>query len=111
VNGKMFIEARYRFDVLTEPEVSNDPGNSDSLPTVPEELMHLFQSEIYESDDSDMPIVSVLPDLPDMQNWLSKLFSSLAGMLCISLFSFFVCKNCISVRRSDVVFFNVPLFS
>jgi hypothetical protein len=26
--------------------------------------MHLFQSEIYESDDSDMPIVSVLPDLP-----------------------------------------------
>jgi hypothetical protein len=59
----MFIEARYMFDVLTEPEVSNDPGNSDSLPTVPEELMHLFQSEIYESDDSDMPIVSVLPDL------------------------------------------------
>ena len=60
----MFIEARYRFDVLTEPEVSNDPGNSDSLPTVPEELMHLFQSDTYESDDSDMPIVSVLPDLP-----------------------------------------------
>jgi hypothetical protein len=60
----MFIEARYRFDVLTEPEVSSDPGNSDSLPTVPEERMHLFQSEIYESDDSDMPIVSVLPDLP-----------------------------------------------
>ena len=54
----------YRFDVLTEPGVSNDPGNSDSLPTVPEELMHLFQSEIYESDDSDMPIVSGLPDLP-----------------------------------------------
>jgi hypothetical protein len=62
--GKILIEARHRFDVLTEPEVSNDPGNSDSPPTVPEELMHLFQSEIYESDDSDMPIVSVLPDLP-----------------------------------------------
>jgi hypothetical protein len=62
-NGKI-LKARYRFDVLTEPEVSNDPGNSDSPPTVPEELMHLFQSEIYESDDSDMPIVSVLPDLP-----------------------------------------------
>ena len=46
-NGKILIEARYRFDVLTEPEVSNDPGNSDSPPTVPEELMHLFQSEIY----------------------------------------------------------------
>lgn len=61
-NGKILTEARYRFDVLTEPEVSNDPGNSDSPPTVPEELMHLFQSEIYESDDSDMPIVSVLPD-------------------------------------------------
>ena len=63
-NGNILTEARYKFDVLTEPEVSNDPGNSDSLPTVPEELMHLFQSEIYESDDSDMPIVSVLPDLP-----------------------------------------------
>ena len=48
-NGKILTEARYRFDVLTEPEVSNDPGNSDSPPTVPEELMHLFQSEIYES--------------------------------------------------------------
>jgi hypothetical protein len=63
-NGKILTEAKYRFDVLTEPEVSNDPGNSDSPPTVPEELMHLFQSEIYESDDSDMPIVSVLPDFP-----------------------------------------------
>jgi hypothetical protein len=63
-NGKILTEARYRFDVLTEPEVSSDPGNSDSPPTVPEELMHLFQSEIYESDDSDMPIVSVLPDVP-----------------------------------------------
>jgi hypothetical protein len=40
-NGKILTEARYRFDVLTEPEVSNDPGNSDSPPTVPEELMHL----------------------------------------------------------------------
>ena len=29
-NGKI------RLDVLTEPEVSNDPGNSDSPPTVPE---------------------------------------------------------------------------
>jgi hypothetical protein len=29
-NGKILTEARYRFDVLTEPEVSNDPGNSDS---------------------------------------------------------------------------------
>jgi hypothetical protein len=38
-NGKILTEARYRFDVLTEPEVSNDPGNSDSPPTVPEELM------------------------------------------------------------------------
>ena len=45
---------------LTEPEVSNDPGNSDSPPTVPEELMHLFQSEIYESDDSS---VSAVPPL------------------------------------------------
>ena len=62
--GKILTEARYRFEVLAEPEVSNDPGNSDSPPTVPEELMHLFQSEIYESDDSDMPIVSVLPDFP-----------------------------------------------
>ena len=44
-NGKILTEARYRFDVLTEPEVSSDPGNSDSPPTVPEELMHLFQSE------------------------------------------------------------------
>jgi hypothetical protein len=50
---------RYRFDVLAEPEVLNDPGNSDSPPTEPEELMHLFQFGIYESDDSDMPIVSV----------------------------------------------------
>jgi hypothetical protein len=58
-NGKI-LKARYRFDVLTEPEVSNDPGNSDSPPTVPEELMHLFQSEIYESDDSS---VSVVPPL------------------------------------------------
>ena len=41
-NGKILTEARYRFDVLTETEVSNDPGNSDSPPTVPEELMHLF---------------------------------------------------------------------
>ena len=65
-NGKILTEARYRFDVLTEPEVSNDPGNSDSHPTVPEEIMHLFQSEIYESDDSDMPIVSVLSDLPPL---------------------------------------------
>jgi len=32
-NGKILTEARYRFDVLTEPEVSNDPGNSDSPPT------------------------------------------------------------------------------
>ena len=71
-NGKILIEARYRFDVLTEPEVSNDPGNSDSPPTVPEELMHLFQSEIYESDDSDMPIVSVLPDLPLLRQTLHK---------------------------------------
>jgi hypothetical protein len=46
--GKILTEARYRFDVLTEPEVSNDLGNSDSPPTVHEELMHLFQSEIYE---------------------------------------------------------------
>jgi hypothetical protein len=61
-NGKILTEARYRFDVLTE--VSKDPGNSDSPPTVSEEHMHLFQSEIYESDDSDMPIVSVLPDPP-----------------------------------------------
>ena len=53
-NGKI------RLDVLTEPEVSNDPGNSDSPPTVPEELMHLFQSEIYESDDSS---VSAVPPL------------------------------------------------
>jgi hypothetical protein len=59
-NGKILTEARYRFDVLTEPEVSNDPGNSDSPPTVPEELMDLFQSEIYESDDSS---VSVVPPL------------------------------------------------
>ena len=59
-NGKILTEARYRFDVLTEPEVSNDPGNSDSPPTVPEELMHLFQSEIYESDDSS---VSPVPPL------------------------------------------------
>ena len=61
-NGKILTEARYRFDVLklTEPEVSNDPGNSDSPPTVPEELMHLFQSEIYESDDSS---VSAVPSL------------------------------------------------
>ena len=59
-NGKILTEARYRFDVLTEPEVSNDPGNSDSPPTVPEELMHLFQSEIYESDDSS---VSAVPPL------------------------------------------------
>ena len=44
-NGKILTEARYRFDVLAEPEVSSDPGNSDSPPTVPEELMHLFQSE------------------------------------------------------------------
>jgi hypothetical protein len=29
-NGTILTEARYRFDVLTEPEVSNDPGNSDS---------------------------------------------------------------------------------
>jgi hypothetical protein len=29
-NGKILTEERYRFDVLTEPEVSNDPGNSDS---------------------------------------------------------------------------------
>ena len=65
-NGKILTEARYRFDVLTEPEVSNDPGNSDSHPTVPEELMHLFQSEIYGSDDSYMPIVSVLSDLPPL---------------------------------------------
>jgi hypothetical protein len=36
-NGKILTEARYRFDVLTEPEVSNDPGNSDSPPTVPKE--------------------------------------------------------------------------
>ena len=62
-NGKILTEERYRFDVLAEPEVLNDPGNSDSPPTEPEELMHLFQFEIYESDDSDMPIVSVLPDL------------------------------------------------
>jgi hypothetical protein len=59
-NGKILTEARYRFDVLTEAEVSNDPGNSDSPPTVPEELMHLFQSEIYESDDS---LVSAVPPL------------------------------------------------
>jgi hypothetical protein len=59
-NGKILTEARYRFDVLTEPEVSNDPGNSDSPPTVPEELMDLFQSEIYESDDSS---VSAVPPL------------------------------------------------
>ena len=57
-NGKILTEARYRFDVLTE--VSNDPGNSDSPPTVPEELMNLFQSEIYESDDSS---VSAVPPL------------------------------------------------
>jgi hypothetical protein len=38
-NGKILTEARYRFDILTEPEVSNDPGNSDSPLTVPEELM------------------------------------------------------------------------
>jgi hypothetical protein len=38
-NGKILTEARYRFDVLTESEVSNDPGNSDSPPTVPEELI------------------------------------------------------------------------
>ena len=44
-NGKILTEARYRFDILTEPEVSNDPRNSDSPPTVPEELMHLFQSD------------------------------------------------------------------
>ena len=43
-----------------EPEVSNDPGYSDSPPTVPEELMHLFQSEKYESDDSS---VSAVPPL------------------------------------------------
>ena len=59
-NGKILTEARYRFDVLTEPEVSNDPRNSDSPPTVPEELMHLFQSEIYESDDSS---ISAVPPL------------------------------------------------
>jgi hypothetical protein len=32
-NGKILIEARHRFDVLTEPEVSNDP----------EILTHLLQ--------------------------------------------------------------------
>jgi hypothetical protein len=37
-NGKILTEARYRFDVLTEPEVSNDPGNSDS-PRKPNKLM------------------------------------------------------------------------
>ena len=57
---KFLTEAISRFDVLTEPEVLNDPGNSDSPPTVPEELMHLFQSEIYESDDS---LVSAVPPL------------------------------------------------
>ena len=59
-NGNILTEARYRFDALTEPEVSNDPRNSDSPPTVPEELMHLFQSEIYESDDSS---ISAVPPL------------------------------------------------
>ena len=59
-NSHWTSDARYRFDVLTEPEVSNDPGNSDSSPTTPEELMHLFQSEIYESDDSS---VSAVPPL------------------------------------------------
>jgi hypothetical protein len=39
--------------------------------------MHLFQSEIYESDDSDMPIVSVLPDLPPSS---SKPFTNTAGV-------------------------------
>ena len=34
--------------------------------------MHLFQSEIYESDDSDMPIVSVLPDPPLLRQTLHK---------------------------------------
>jgi hypothetical protein len=58
--GKILTEARYRFEVLAEPEVSNDPGNSDSPPTVPEELMHLFQYEIFESDDSS---VSAVPPL------------------------------------------------
>lgn len=60
-NGKILTETRYK-GLTSEPEVSNDTGNSDSPPTVPEMLMHIFQSEIYESDDSDMPIVSVLPD-------------------------------------------------
>jgi hypothetical protein len=35
-------------------------GNSDSPPTVPEEIMHLFQSEIYESDDSSVLAVPPL---------------------------------------------------
>ena len=41
---KILTEATYRIDVLTEPEVSNDPGNSDSPPTVPEELINAFIS-------------------------------------------------------------------
>jgi hypothetical protein len=74
-NGKILTEARYRFDVLTEPEVSNDPGNSDSPPIVPEELMHLFQSEIYESDDSSVSVVFITTVVIKYQKLLIYLVS------------------------------------
>jgi hypothetical protein len=58
-NGKILTEARYRFDVLTEPEVSNDPGNYDSHPTAPERSLTLcplsktsFRDIFYFADDT-----------------------------------------------------------
>ena len=100
-NGKSLTEARYRFDVLTEPEVSNDPGNYDSHPTVPEDLMHLFQSEIYESDDSDMPIVSPssirLPPPPVNYIFGAPIYKgtfNITNLVCYTYFHWFFNPEC-----------------
>lgn len=64
-DGKIITEARYRFDVLIDPhEVPKEPVIPSSPPAVTEELLQLFQSQMYDSDDSDMQTVTVLPDLP-----------------------------------------------
>ncbi|VDI15060.1 Hypothetical predicted protein [Mytilus galloprovincialis] len=64
-DGKIITEARYRFDVLIDPhEVPKEPVIPSSPPAVTEELLQLFQSQMYDSDDSDMQTVTVLPDFP-----------------------------------------------
>ncbi|XP_076081788.1 uncharacterized protein LOC143052605 [Mytilus galloprovincialis] len=66
--GKLVTEARYRFDIISEPDRTvTHPLEHDSPPHVPDELLYLFEPELNEVDKTpnEAPVnVSAPPQAP-----------------------------------------------